>query len=240
MRRLLPEPAARIDPFEEYGRVTGPWLRVGMVLSADGSVTDEQGWSDGLGGAADFAVFRTLRALADAIVVGAATVRTGRVGPARLRDDLRPRRAALGKRGPAPIVVVTRRAELDWRLPLFTAAQTPTLVVTARSAAAAVPAHVPVIAVAETGEGLDLAEAVHRLREEHGLAHLLCEGGPHLAAALLRAGLVDELCLNVAPTLIGGRHHTRLLADLDARVELRLSAVYTAEDVLFLRYLTRR
>ncbi|HEX2312518.1 MAG TPA: dihydrofolate reductase family protein [Thermomonospora sp.] len=237
MRRLHPEPAGQVDPFEEYGDVAGRWLRVGMVLSADGSVTDEEGWSDGLGGAADFEVFRTLRALADGIMVGAATVRTGRMGPARLRADLRRRRTALGKAGPAAIVVVSRSLELDWSLPLFTSAETPTVVVTSRAAAARVPDGVRAVGVDDTG-GLDLAEAVTRLRDEHGLAHLVCEGGPALTTSLLRAGLVDELCLNIAPTLIGSRHHTRLLTELDARAELRLGAVYTADDVLFLRYLT--
>lgn len=236
MRRLFPEPADEVDPLETYGDVAGPWLRVGMVLSADGSVTDEEGWSDGLGGEADMRVFRTLRALADAILVGAATVRTGRLGPARLRPALRRHREARGRRGPAPIVVVTRTAALDWSLPLFTEAETPTIVVTSRAAAASAPDPVRVVAVRENADGLDLAEAVARLRDEHGLPHLLCEGGPALTTSLLRAGLVDELCLNVAPTLIGGPCHTRLLNDLTGRVDLTLREVCTDEGVLFLRY----
>src|SRR4051812_25886236 len=110
MRRLLPEPAADIDPFEAYGDVPAsgdvPWLRIGMVMSADGSVTDEHAWTDGRGGQADFGVFRILRALADGIMVGAATVRTGRIGPHRLRPELRARREAIGKPDPAPMIVV--------------------------------------------------------------------------------------------------------------------------------------
>ncbi|REE95252.1 dihydrofolate reductase family protein [Thermomonospora umbrina] len=239
MRRLLPEPAGPIDPFTAYRQVTDVWLRVGMVLSADGSVTDEEGWSAGLGGAADMEVFRTLRALADAVLVGAATVRTGRMGPARLRADLRRRRAAQGSAGPAAIVVVSRSLDLDWSLPLFTAAETPTIVVTSNTAAGTVPAGVRAIGVDDDG-GLDLAAAVTRLRDDLGLAHLLCEGGPALTTSLLRAGLVDELCLNIAPTLIGGPHHTRLLNDLGGRAELGLNAVYTADEVLFLRYLVGR
>ncbi|MGH3387462.1 MAG: dihydrofolate reductase family protein, partial [Actinomadura sp.] len=156
MRRLLPEPAADVDPYEAYGDVTRPWLRIGMVMSADGSVTDEEGWTDGLGGAADFRVFRTLRALADAILVGAGTVRTGRLGPARLRPDLRERRG----RPPAPIVVISRSPALDWSLPLFTSAETPTLVVTSAAGRAAgrVPDSVPVLIAGD--EDVDLALAV--------------------------------------------------------------------------------
>ncbi|NDU73485.1 deaminase [Actinomadura sp. DSM 109109] len=229
MRRLLPEPAADgVDPYEAYG--DRPLLRLGMVMSADGSVTDADGWTDGLGGAADFRVFRTLRALADAIVVGAGTVRTGRLGPARLRPDLRARRGG----PPAPIVVVSRSLDLDWTLPLFTEAETPTVVVTTRDARGGVPGHLRVVA---RGDGeVDLPAAVAALRDDLGYEHLLCEGGPALATALIRASLVDELCLNIAPTLLGSARHTRLLEGLDGEVPLDPAALHLDEGVLFVRY----
>ncbi|GAA1550332.1 pyrimidine reductase family protein [Actinomadura kijaniata] len=230
MRRLFPGPVADVDPYEEYG--DAPALRVGMVMTADGSVTDAEGWTDGIGGAADFRVFRTLRALSDAILVGAATARTGRLGPARLRADLRERRGA----PPAPIVVVSRSLRLDWTSPLFTGGETPTVVVTSRAAreAGRVPASVPVVTAGD--REVDLGEAVRALREDHGYRRLLCEGGPALTTALVREGLVDELCLNIAPTLLGGAHHTRLLGALDGEVALEPTAVYLDEGVLFLRY----
>ncbi|MES9539974.1 dihydrofolate reductase family protein [Actinomadura sp. NPDC000600] len=232
MRRLLPEPAAAgVDPYEVYGDL--PRLRLGMVMSADGSVTDAEGWTDGLGGDADFRVFRTLRALTDAILVGAGTVRTGRLGPARLRSDLRARRGG----PPAPIVVVSRSLDLDWTLPLFTEAETPTVVVTTRNARAGVPDYLQV--VAEGDDDVDLPAAVRVLREELGYEHLLCEGGPSLATALIKASLVDELCLNIAPTLVGGSRHTRLLEGLGAEVPLEPSALYLDEGVLFVRYRLR-
>jgi riboflavin biosynthesis pyrimidine reductase len=243
MRRLLPEPAVEIDPFEAYrdvpGARGGPWLRIGMVMSADGSVTDEQAWTDGLGGDADFRVFRILRALADGIMVGATTIRTGRVGPHRLRPELRARRAAIGKPAPAPIVVVSGSLALDWTLPLFTAGES--IVVTSAAAlrSAKVPDPVQVLSAGE--DTVDLAMAVRDLRERFGLCHLLCEGGPALTTSLIGAGLADELCLNLAPTLIGGGHHTRLLGDLPDRADLEPTAVYLDEGVLFLRYaLSRR
>lgn len=203
-------------------------MRVGMVVSADGSVADPDGWTDGLGGDADFRVFRTLRALADAILVGAATARTGRLGPARLRSDLRERRGG----PPAPIVVVSRSLDLPWDLPLFTAAETPTIVVT--PSGGDVPSGIRVV------RAPDLRTAVTELRDGLGLRRLLCEGGPALTTALLREGLVDELCLNIAPSLLGSRFHTRLLTGLDAPVDLGLTAVYEDEGVLFLRYQVER
>ena len=66
--------------------------------------------------------------------------------------------------------------------------------------------------------------------------HVWLEGGPTLAAAFLRAGLVDEVLSYVAPALLGAGRHT--VADLgittiaDA-VRLRLRAVeQLGEDVL--------
>jgi riboflavin biosynthesis pyrimidine reductase len=238
MRRLLPEPAVDLDPFEAYGDVPagreGPWLRVGMVMSADGSVTDEHAWTDGLGGDADFRVFRTLRALADGIMVGAATVRTGRIGPHRLRPDLRARREAIGKPAPAPMIVVSRSLELDWALPLFTAGESFVVTSAAALETTRVPAHVQVLAAGQ--DTVDLTQAVRDLRERFGLAHLLCEGGPVLTTSVIAAGLADELCLNLAPTLIGRGHHTRLLGDLPTRADLEPTSVYVDEGVLFLRY----
>ncbi|WP_067484455.1 dihydrofolate reductase family protein [Actinomadura hibisca] len=233
MRRLLPEPATDVDPWDAYG--DAPALRVGMVMSADGTVTDADGWTDGLGGAADMRVFRTLRALSDAILVGAATVRTGRLGPARLRPELRDRRGG----PPAPIVVVSRSLDLDWTLPLFTVAETPTVVVTSRAANhhSLVPRTVPVVAAGD--DEVDLSEALRVLREEMGHRRLLCEGGPVLTTALVRDGLVDEVCLNIAPTLHGSARHTRLLRELPAEVPVEPTAVYHDDGVLFLRYSLR-
>ncbi|MFB4308974.1 dihydrofolate reductase family protein [Actinomadura sp. GTD37] len=231
MRRLLPEPATGADPYEAYA--DQPALRLGMVMSVDGSATDAEGWTDGLGGDADFRVLRALRALTDAILVGAGTVRTGRLGPARLRRDLRARRGG----PPAPIVVVSRSLDLDWTLPLFTEAETPTIVVTSQNNRKNVPGGIEVVAEGE--DDIDLPAAITSLREDLGYEHLLCEGGPALAAALIRASLVDELCLNIAPALLGGPRHTRLLDGLDAEVPLHPTALYIDEGVLFVRYRLR-
>ena len=50
---------------------------------------------------------------------------------------------------------------------------------------------------------VDLACALDQLAEQFGVASVLCEGGPLLNRSLLAAGLGDELCLTVAPLLIG-------------------------------------
>jgi riboflavin biosynthesis pyrimidine reductase len=76
---------------------------------------------------------------------------------------------------------------------------------------------------------------------------LLCEGGPHLIAQLLAAGLVDELFLSLSPQLVGGDdldgnpahpEALRILAgpELSPPVELELLSALESESHLFLRY----
>ncbi|MGH3045445.1 MAG: bifunctional diaminohydroxyphosphoribosylaminopyrimidine deaminase/5-amino-6-(5-phosphoribosylamino)uracil reductase RibD [Gaiellaceae bacterium] len=69
-----------------------------------------------------------------------------------------------------------------------------------------------------------------------GVQTLLLEGGPTLATAFLRAGLVDKLALFVAPRLAGSG--PRFLGDLEAPVEvLHTTAERVGEDVLLTGYL---
>jgi diaminohydroxyphosphoribosylaminopyrimidine deaminase/5-amino-6-(5-phosphoribosylamino)uracil reductase len=77
----------------------------------------------------------------------------------------------------------------------------------ARSAWAATGA--TLIATAETAGRLDLAAALQALAHR-GLTRILGEGGATLAAALIRAGLVDELALFSGNVLIGAEGHPAL------------------------------
>ncbi|MGH3032232.1 MAG: RibD family protein, partial [Gaiellaceae bacterium] len=79
-------------------------------------------------------------------------------------------------------------------------------------------------------------EAELRALAGDGVQTLLLEGGPTLATAFLRAGLVDKLMLFVAPTLAGSG--PRFLGDLEAPVDvLHTTAERLGEDVLMTGYL---
>ena len=56
-----------------------------------------------------------------------------------------------------------------------------------------------------SGEGtrVDFHSLFQLLREEHGVRYLLCEGGPRLYGAMLRAEVVDEKFLTISPQEIG-------------------------------------
>ncbi len=215
------------------------WLRANMVSSLDGAA-HHKGRSQPLSGPADMRIFGVLRALADAIVVGAETVRVEGYRPARARKAFAGLRAAAG-RPPAPaIVVVSLSMQLDFTLPLFTEPLVPTLVVTGAGApaeglAAARAAGVEVVVAGEGGGGDPL-----RLKAElaaRGHTRLLTEGGPRLLGQFAVAGALDEMCLTLSPRIAGGAA-SRVVsgAELPVPEELELAGLLEEEGFLFGRY----
>jgi riboflavin biosynthesis pyrimidine reductase len=241
LRQLHPEVVEPVDLAAAYARVDRadgrPCVRVNMIGSVDGATT-VQGRSGALGGPGDHAVFAVVRSLADVVVVGAGTVRSEGYGPVRLGDDARRRRSELGLSAAPPIAVVTASANLDWDTPFFTdAAARPLLVTTKRGAQAAGDRAAAVADVVVAGdEQVDLQRVVEALGQR-GFRHVLAEGGPHLNGDLAEAGLVDELCLTVAPFLVGGSSG-RILAGPDVAPPAPLTLVHVLEGdgALFLRY----
>jgi riboflavin biosynthesis pyrimidine reductase len=218
MRRLLPVTdltAAATDRewtldelADAYAYPEGdrPWLRANMVSTLDGAAQHD-GRSQGISNATDMRIFGTLRGLADAVVVGAETVRLEGYRPARARDAFAQRRAAAGQ-GPAPVIaVVSASLDLDFSLPLFTSPLVPTLVVTGAGAStdrlhAAEGAGAEVV-IAGDGAVVEPARAVAELAAR-GLTRLLTEGGPRLLGQFVASGVLDELCLTVSPLLTAG------------------------------------
>lgn len=238
MRQLLPFRADDVIPYDVY-RIApdAGCIRINMVSSVDGRVTDAQGRSGGLGGDGDLAVFRALRALADGIVVGAGTARTEGYGPHRVARDLVARRRADGRDAPAAIIVVSRSLDLDPTGRLFTDAVTQTIVLTSAASADHAPDALRRTArlVVAGDDEVDLALGLRLLADEHGIRHALCEGGPALNTALLATGLVDELCITLAPHLTGadGRGIVAPPA-LPAALELR--SLCEQDGELYARY----
>ncbi|MFE4368120.1 pyrimidine reductase family protein [Streptomyces sp. NPDC056835] len=216
-----------------------PWLRANMVSTLDGAAHHE-GRSQSISSAADMRVFGTLRALADAVVVGAETVRLEKYRPARARDAFAARRAAAGQR-PAPVIaVVSASLELDFSLPLFTAPLVPTLVLTGAAAPAerilaAEKAGVEVV-IAGDGSGADPERVVPALADR-GLVRLLTEGGPRLLGQFVAAGVLDELCLTVSPMLASG-YAQRIAGGPAPAVPERfaLASLLEQDGFLFTRY----
>jgi riboflavin biosynthesis pyrimidine reductase len=226
VRSLYPD-VREEPPLEQlYAYPRDAWLRVNMVGSVDGAAWLD-GLSGGLSGKADRRVFGVLRGLADVIVAGAATVRAEGYRPARRRP---------GRDVPPPIAVVSARLDLDFGAPLFTEAESRTIVVTCESAPQDRLAQAAGCAevIVAGGERVVPARALAALRER-GLGRVLCEGGPRLNAQLAAAGLIDELCLTVSPMLVGGPA-ARILHGEGCRVPLTLAHILEDDGTLFHRY----
>jgi riboflavin biosynthesis pyrimidine reductase len=240
VRRLLPGPPADLDDdalVEAYRLPAGRSLRVDFVASLDGSVT-VRGRSGGLGSPGDKRVFRTLRALADVVLVGHGTAAAEGYRPVDADPHVAGLRTALGRAPSAPIAVVSRRASLA---PGDRLAVPSTLLVTCAAAdtgrrAALADAGVTVLVCGE--DDVDLPAALDALADR-GLAQVVSEGGPALLSAALAAGVVDELDLSVAPALVGSpdRLVTGVLADV---VRPRLVLLLEEDGVLFTRYAVDR
>jgi riboflavin biosynthesis pyrimidine reductase len=236
--RLFPDPGPLDDAalVDAYRPPAGRYLRVNFISSLDGAVTIE-GRSGGLGSPGDLRVFRVLRALSDAVLVGAGTAAAEGYRPITPDSPVGQLRSALGRPATAPVVIVSRRASLSPEGLLASGAVTPTVLVTCGAAdpdrrAALTAAGVEVLLCGD--DDVDLVAAVDALAAR-GLEQLLCEGGPALYRAALLAGLVDELDLSIAPLLVGGGPGLLPVA-LPAPARTELAQVLTEDDVLFTRY----
>jgi 5-amino-6-(5-phosphoribosylamino)uracil reductase len=216
-----------------------PWLRANMVSTLDGAAQHE-GRSQPISSATDMRIFGTLRALADVVVVGAETVRKEGYRPARAREDFAAMRETAGQQPAPAIAVVTAGLDLDFSLPLFTSPLVPTLILTGASAApdrvAAAERAGARVVTAGDGIGVDPARAVRALADL-GHTRLLTEGGPRLLGQIVAAGVLDELCLTVAPMLTAGEAQ-RIAGGPAVTVPHRLGLVSMLEEdgFLFTRY----
>ncbi|MEU6347703.1 pyrimidine reductase family protein [Streptomyces sp. NPDC047072] len=215
------------------------WLRANMVSTLDGAAQHD-GRSQPISSATDMRIFGTLRALADVVVAGAETVRQEGYRPARARAEFAALREAAGQ-GPAPaIAVISASLDLDFSLPLYTSPLVPTLILTGAAAApdrvaAAEKAGARVV-IAGDGVGVDPARAVSALADL-GHTRLLTEGGPRLLGQLVAAGVLDELCLTVAPMLTAGDAQ-RIAGGPSVAVPSRfaLASLLEEDGFLFSRY----
>jgi riboflavin-specific deaminase-like protein len=208
-------------------RLPGDLVLGQLGQSLDGRIATEAGASHYVTGRRDIERLHRLRALVDAVIVGATTV---------VQDD--PRLTVRLVDGPNPVRVVLDPSEqVDAERRVFADTTASTLVVRRgpESANQADPLGPALYVPSSMRGGLDLAVLLDQLRSR-GLRRILVEGGGVTVSRFLQAGLLDRLHLTVAPLLIGsGRPSITLdpIADLDQALRPACRRFTLGEDVLF-------
>jgi riboflavin-specific deaminase-like protein len=248
-QRLYPPPGREVSaiyqdldlPPSWHGDVSRPYVIVNMVSSVDGR-TAREGKAAGMGSRIDRRTMRTLRSRADAVMIGAGTLRAERLSLGLNPSDGVPQPLAI-------IVTDSGDVPLEERL----------IVPEGQGVLILIPDAAPERVVERLGRlaevmrapsdsrgSVDLKRAFVALKSERGVGSILVEGGPGLNHALISRNLVDELFLTVAPELLGGDEAQTVTLlrgpgmPSRARPSLELLAIHLVESELFLRYSLNR
>jgi len=207
-----------------------PYLALNMIATVDGRAA-LNGSAVGIGSAVDKRLLFELRAEADVVLHGAGTVRADPLS-ARVPHDLVEQRVNRGQT-PQPLgAIVTRSGSLPETHPYY---ESPTVIYCTSDAAVLVRG--PLVEVCRVAS---VVAAVGDLGRR-GARRVLCEGGATLNAALLEAGLVDDIFLTIAPKLIGGQDPLTIVTGGNLGiVPLELRSLVEIEGELFLRYAVRK
>lgn len=216
---LPPELAALYGPLRFPAHEGRPHVIGNFVATMDGVASLSDPGAQGGGPISgsnphDRMVMGLLRSVADAVIVGAGTLRSvpnhlwtaEHIYPP-LSEPYRRLRAALGKNESPLNVIVTERGEIDPGLPVFRSGAVKVLVVTNPAGARRIREHElpPSVAVAETGEvgavgARAILSAVGRLCAGN---IFLVEGGPRLMGDFFEGKCLDELFLTISPQVAG-------------------------------------
>ena len=218
------ETSALDDPaYSRYGKLgfpqplaDRPWIYANFVQTLDGIVSllgIHASGADIAQSEEDRWLMNLLRAHADAVLMGMGTLMLERHlerprprGPVfRIVDpELQELRRKLG-RGTERNIFITSTGNLQLSdFAVFDGERVEAAIVTTTAGAARLKPqqdthpHVKLIVTDKDGE-VDLPAAMKILRREFGIRYLLCEGGPVLYGYMVRAGLIDEKFLTVAP-----------------------------------------
>jgi riboflavin biosynthesis pyrimidine reductase len=197
---------------------SGLYCYSNFVMSHDGRVSFNVHGHEGGGDVSDFNphdqwLMGLLRARADAVIVGANTLRT-ESEHIWTSEFIYPRDAegfadlrVAENRSPTPIqVFVTRSGDITPDAAVFHDLSLAIVVVTSHEgeknlAVAGLP-HVSVVLAGE--KDVDIPQALKRLRDDFDVQTLLCEGGPRVYGAFVSSEALDEEFLTVSPVLVGG------------------------------------
>jgi 2,5-diamino-6-(ribosylamino)-4(3H)-pyrimidinone 5'-phosphate reductase len=219
-----------------------PFVSMNMAMTADGKITSALREEPGFTSPRDRKTMDRLRAEADAVLVGAGTLRADDPRLEVRDPEMKAHRRALGKPDGLIHILVTSSAKLDPGSNFFSeGSRAERIVATVEDAPADRLARLNTVAEVWTaGVGrVDLRELLGRLKAR-GIERLLVEGGGELNWGFVRDDLLDELYVTIAPSILGGRDAPTLCEGdgftMAARRRLRLVSADVIEGEIFCRY----
>lgn len=189
------------------GAARGRHIVAHLGQSLDGRIAMPDGDSVYVTGRDDAVHNHRLRALCDAVIVGAKTV-------ARDNPQLTVRHVA----GDNPVrVIIDPQRRLAPRMRVFTDGEAATLLVCAAGVATGAAQHggADIVAVSPGSDGSLAPAAIVEALAARGLTSLFIEGGGDTVARFIEAGLVDRLQITVAPIVMGDGHPVLTLPPID-------------------------
>ena len=163
-----------------------------IAQSLDGRIATTSGASHWISGPDDIVHTHRLRALFDAVVIGAGTVRA---------DD--PQLTTREVEGPSPVrVVLDTDRRLDDRYRVFREGPATYLLCARDAPGEDQLGNAPVLRLPRAGRGLAIPAVLGALAER-GLRRVFVEGGGITVSRFLAAGALDRLHVTIAPLLIG-------------------------------------
>ena len=220
---LPPELATFYGHLSYPAHVDKPYVIGNFVTTLDGVVALNAPGHNGGGDISGFneqdhMIMGLLRATADAIIVGAGTLRVARnhrwtaahIYPP-LTDAYQQLRNNLGKSAPPLNVFVTEKGDISLELPVFQSSEVPVLIITTKQAQSRIydqniPPSVQISTLDSTGP-LSTRAILQEVTSIRQCDVILTEGGPRLFGDFLAEKCLDELFLTLAPQVAGRDGH---------------------------------
>jgi len=230
---LLESEAAALNPgFIKRMRCGRPWLRVKLAMSLDGRTAMASGESQWITGEAARQDVQRLRARSCAILTGAGTVREDNPSLnvrlnaeqlARPVADDQPLRVILSAKGEK--LSTSKLFDIDGNILIFYGSEMPGSI--------SERANVECLKIASDSSGLDLNAVMDELGKR-GVNECHVEAGATLSGALLKAGLVDEIIVYMAPLIMGdqarGLFHLPQLHTMAQRIKMQITDIRAVGD----------
>ncbi|WP_332308479.1 RibD family protein [Halomonas sp. GT] len=201
------------------------WVVAQLGQSLDGRIATESGHSHYINGVESLVHLHRLRALADAVVIGA--------GTASADNPQLTVRHVTGKHPTR--VVIDPRGRVPADLALFTTSTAPTLHLTGPEATVAPTTAEHCVLPLDTNGQFRPADVITWLADR-GLKRILVEGGGVTVSQFIEANAVDRLHLLVAPLLIGsGRPGLQMtpIDTLESALRPTMRSFRCGDDTLF-------